>query len=95
MKIDFKTENLIDKDAPIYDFFTKRNEHFQVGIKPVTYFQNAYLDMTSERTQLWIIEFNDRLQRCDGCRKSWNKPNTLDQWFNKLRDWVEQGNCDS
>lgn len=51
--------------------------------------------MASERTQLWLIEFNDRLQRCDGCRRSWNKPGTLDVWYERFRDWVALENCDA
>ena len=65
--IDFKFEYMIDEDADIYSFIQKSDEYFEIGYTPITYVENAYIDITSERTQLRLLEFNDRLQRCDGC----------------------------
>ena len=37
--------------------------------------------------------FDEQLQRCEICSQQWNKRNTLDSWYIKLRSWVESGQC--
>ena len=65
------------------------------GFKPVTYIDlvESQVQLEDETTQLKILEFTDRLQRCDSCSESWNRGATLQFWLYRYYDFVDGGNC--
>ena len=40
-----------------------------------------------------MIEFNERLERCDGCERAWFLANGLSSWYRKFNRWVSVGEC--
>lgn len=99
---DVKLEFITVKDEIVHSheesltssYLTKKHEFFpDESLNPVTYIVDSKLEMSSESTQLTVLQFSDRLERCDGCSESWNIQNSLELWYLEFHDWVSQGSC--
>ena len=93
VRIDFSVEYFIGTNAYVYDFFQLNDKYFRSGFATAIFVDNPDLDSASRATQLELIEFEDRLQRCYGCEEQWFKENTLGSWYRNFNRWVSSGEC--
>lgn len=63
------------------------------GFTAQFYVENNETDYTSMEVQRTMSDFNDKLQRCHGCEKTWTEKNTLNSWYSSFYYWVDQGGC--
>ena len=78
----------------IYTYDQKDKEMFDYSVLATTsYMESANVDFASEEAQVQMHVFNEAYARCDGCRRRWHVPNTLDSWFFALRTWIDEGGC--
>lgn len=93
VQIDFSTQFFINEGVYVYDFFELNDEYFKSGFQATTFVDNPNIDYSSRESQLQMRNFNEKLQRCEGCSEQWNKENTLSSWYDQLYNWVNSGEC--
>ena len=59
-------------DQPVTKFVSLNAKHFQDGDTYQSANMLASVDIASEETQLKIIQFYDRMDRCYLCDENWN-----------------------
>lgn len=94
LETDFDVEDFIDKGSYIYNYLEAAEKYFESGRGFEVYVDNAEIDYSSKETQLQMLEFDDKLHRCAGCRESWVTPNTLKFWYHEYHRWVGRRECE-
>ena len=41
-----------------------------------------------------MLNFNNKMEECEGCDEKWNMPNTLEMWFDRFHEYSYEGGCD-
>ena len=82
VEIDFKIDYFIPPEAYSHKYLELNDLYFSAGFSPTFYVVNPEIDFISRETQLKLIEFNERLERCEECTEDWFKANTLNSWYN-------------
>ena len=93
VQIDFSIEYFIGDTAYVKPFYNLNDKYFRQGFGATIYNENENLDWTARETQLHMLEFENRLERCDSCNEQWFKENTLSSWYRRFNRWVESGEC--
>lgn len=86
---------LTDKSLMFYKFQKAKKEYFsEKGSLINILVNNTDVNFYAPETQLHMLEFEDALQRCKDCRKSWFIRDSLDFWYPHFRNWLNDKNCD-
>ena len=93
VEVAFKMDFFIKPTSNVYNFLKYNEEYFKTGFAPFFYINCPECEFDSIETQFELIEFQERLGRCDSCDESWFKANTLGSWYNSYRLWVASGEC--
>ena len=87
-------DNSLDDSMFIYPYSMASEKYFDYSRTFImNYMERTNLDFASREAQIQMYVFNEAYARCDGCRRSWHPPNTLQSWFIRLREWIENGKC--
>lgn len=80
---------------PFYKFQKAKNNYFSKNGSLLNILvNNTDVNLIAPEMQLGMLEFEDALQRCRDCSKSWFIRDSLDFWYPHFRTWLDDGGCE-
>ena len=81
-------------DKPVTKFVNLNIHHFKDGADFKIFHIVNDVDVSSEESQLQMIDFLDKINRCFDCEETWFKNFFLwELWYPEYHKFVQRGNC--